>query len=92
MVWHWVPSSHIIAQWELHLEGRVLANPFDHWESLIHISVCVEASYTVENEPLSVETITLEVMKRFCDISNLQITWKKNQPVHIHTHGCKSSD
>ena len=24
-------------------------------------------------------------MKRFCDISNLQITWKKNQPVQF-TH------
>ena len=42
-------------------------NPFDHRESLIHISSCVEASHTVQKELLYAETVGLEEMKRFWD-------------------------
>ena len=46
-------------------------NPFDHRESLIHISSCVEASHTVQKELLYAETVGLEEMKRFgMNVSN----------------------
>ena len=43
------------------------ANPFDHQESLIHISSCIEASHTVQNDLLYSEKVGLEETKRFWD-------------------------
>ena len=43
-------------------------NPFDHRESLVQISSCVEASHTVQNDDLLyAETVGLEEMKLFWD-------------------------
>ena len=41
------------------------ANPFDHRESLIHISSCVETSHTVQNDLLYAENDGLEEMECF---------------------------
>ena len=41
------------------------ANPFDHRESLIHISSCIEASHTTQNDLLYAEKVGLEELKRF---------------------------
>ena len=43
------------------------ANPFDHRESLINISSCVEVSHTVQKDLLYDATVGLEEMKRFWD-------------------------
>ena len=73
-------------------------NPFDHRESLIHISSCVEASHTVQKELLYAETVGLEEMKRFWDerLKSSEKSFysplkkKTKQPVHIQT--IKNSD
>ena len=41
------------------------ANPFDHRESLTHISSCIEASHTTQNDLLYAEKVGLEELKRF---------------------------
>ena len=43
-------------------------NPSDHRESLIHISSCVEACRTVQNDLLYAETVGLEELKCFCPL------------------------
>ena len=51
------------------------ANPFEHRESLIHISSSVETSHTVQNNLLYVENVGLEEMKCFCPLQKNNL-WK----------------
>ena len=58
-------------------------NPFDHRESLIHISSCVEASDTVQNALLFAETVGLEEMKCFCLLQKTNLSKFKHMAVKL---------
>ena len=58
-------------------------NPFDHRESLIHISSCVEASHTVQNDPLYAETVGLEEIKCFYHLQKNNLSKFKHMAVKV---------
>ena len=59
------------------------ANPFDHRESLIHISSCVETAHTLQNDLLYAENVCLEEMKCFCPLQNNNLSKFKHMALKL---------